>query len=257
VSGYISSPQGGGGVNLPPSLSLVVPAHNEERCLPRLLDTVAAARRVYERCGGRLEVIVADDSTDATARIAGDYGCRIATLAVRNIGAARNGGAAVAGGAFLAFVDADSQLHPRTFEVVDGLLRSPRAVGGASGVTMERWSLGIAATWAALVPLVWLTGFDAGVVFCRRADFAAIGGYDGRMRVAEDVDFLWRLRRLGRARGQRLVRARGIKVVASTRKWDRHGEWHYFRLPWLGAKVLFGRGHHDAFVDEYWYRSDR
>jgi glycosyltransferase involved in cell wall biosynthesis len=237
-----------------PTLSLVVQAHNEERYLPRLLATVAEARREYEGRGGRLETIVADDaSTDGTARIAAEHGCRVASLDVRNIGAARNGGARLAGGEFLAFVDADSRIHPRTFSEVDRLLRSERVVGGASGVTMERWSVGIAATWAVMVPLVWLTGFDTGAVFCRRADFAALGGYDERRRVAEDVDFLWRLWRLGRARGQRLARARGIKVVASVRKFDEHGEWHYFRMLPLGVKLLFHGDHSDAFVSRYWY----
>jgi len=237
-----------------PTLSLVVPAYNEERYLPRLLASVAEARREYESHGGRLETIVADDgSTDGTARIAEDHGCLVASLEVHNIGAARNGGARVARGEHLVFVDADARIHPRTFTEVDRLLRSARVVGGASGVTMERWSFGIAATWAVMVPLVWLTGFDTGAVFCRRADFAALGGYDERRRVAEDVDFLWRLWRLGRARGQRLVRARGIKAVASARKFDEHGEWHYLRMLPLGLQLLFGRGHRDAFVSRYWY----
>ena len=237
-----------------PTLSLVVPAHNEERYLPRLLATVAEARREYEGRGGRLETIVADDaSTDGTARSAAEHGCRVASLEVRNIGAARNGGARLAGGEFLAFVDADARIHPRTFTEVDRLLRAARVVGGASGVSLERWSPGIAATWAVMVPLVWLTGFDTGVVFCRRADFVTLGGYDERMRVAEDVDFLWRLWRLGRARGQRLVRARSVKAVASVRKFDEHGDWHYFGMVPLGLKLLLHRGHSDAFVSRYWY----
>ena len=241
-----------------PTLSLVIPAHDEERTLPRLLATVAEARRVYADHGGRLETIVADDaSADGTARVAADHRCLVASLDVRNIGAARNGGAILAQGQFVAFVDADSRVHPRTFVVVDELLRSPRVVGGSSGVTMERWSVGIAVTWAMMIPLVWLTGFDTGVVFCRRADFAALGGYDTRKRVAEDVDFLWRLWRLGRSRGQRLVRARGIKAVASARKFDDHGEWHYFGMVPLGFKLALGRGDGDGFVTRYWYGERR
>ena len=47
----------------------------------------------------------------------------------------------------------------------------PGVVGGATGVTMERWSVGIALTFAMILPLVWLTGMDTGVVFMRREDF--------------------------------------------------------------------------------------
>lgn len=236
------------------TISVVIPAHNEARYLPRLLDSVDVARHRAEQGGGRVEVVVADDaSTDATARLAADRGCAVLRLAVRNIGAARNGGARAARGEALVFIDADARLHPGTFVEIARLLAQPRVVGGASGVWLERWSLGLAATWAVMIPLVWLTGFDTGAVFCRRADFLAIGGYDERRRVAEDVDFLIRLRRFGRARGQRLVRARGIKAIASTRKFDRFGDWHYFAMAPVGLRLLRDRSHSDAFVERYWY----
>jgi len=45
---------------------------------------------------------------------------------------------------------------------------------------------------------------------------------------AEDVDFLWRLRKLGKPRWQGLTRARSAKAIASTRKFDTYGDWHYF-----------------------------
>jgi hypothetical protein len=52
-----------------PRFSLVIPAYNEEACLPRLLDSVDCARGAYAGGAGAIEVIVADDgSTDATAR---------------------------------------------------------------------------------------------------------------------------------------------------------------------------------------------
>jgi hypothetical protein len=51
-------------------------------------------------------------------------------------------------------------------------------VGGATGVTLERWSPGLACTYAMILPMIWATGFDTGVVFCRRLDFAGLGGYD-------------------------------------------------------------------------------
>ena len=51
--------------------TLVIPAHNEEALLPRLLDTVEVARARYSFGAGAIEVIVADNaSTDRTAGIA-------------------------------------------------------------------------------------------------------------------------------------------------------------------------------------------
>ena len=130
----------------------------------------------------------------------------------------------------------------------------PHVLGGASGVTMERWSAGIAVTFAIMLPIVWLTGFDTGLVFWWRADFETLGGYDESRMIAEDVDFLVRLRRLGRARGQKLVRLAGVKTITSTRKFDVHGDWHYLRqMPRLGWQLLREPRAISAFARRYWY----
>ena len=236
-------------------ISFVIPAYNEERYLPRLLDSVDAAR---SRFSGDVEVIVADNvSTDATARIARERGCRVVTVTTRNIGAVRNGGARRATGEILAFVDADTRIHPDTFVAVDEAMRDPRIVGGSTGATLERWSVGLTLTYAMLLPMVWLTGFDTGVVFCRRSDFETLGGYDESWKVAEDVMWLVKLRRHGRSRRQRLVRLRHAKVVASTRKFDEHGDWHYFGFFLQAPRFFLKREAMSAFYDRYWYKPNR
>jgi glycosyltransferase involved in cell wall biosynthesis len=236
----------------------VIPAHNEERYLPRLLDSVEAARAAYRGDPADIEIIVSDNaSTDRTREIAAQRGCVLAGTEVRNIGAVRNAAARLARGGLIAFVDADARLHPETFNAVVSALESPRVVAGSTGVSVERWSLGIAITYALMVPLVWVTGMDTGVVFCRRADFEAVGGYDERLRYAEDVMLLLALRRLGKTRGQHLVRVRWAKAVASTRKFDQHGEWHYLHLLWRGGLGLLGIGKADDLADRYWYGDQR
>jgi len=242
-----------------PRFSLVVPAYNEGRWLPFLLDSVDAASVACSIGDAAVEVIVADNaSTDRTAEVASARGCRVVRVAKRCIAAARNGGAAVARGDVLLFVDADARIHPRTFEAVDEALATGRVVGGATGVSLDRWSAGIALTWAVMVPMVWVTGMDTGVVFCRRADFEAVSGYDERRRFAEDVIFLLALRRLGRGRGQRLVRLRRVKAVASTRKFDEHGDWHYLTtILGLPLATLVRPRAAERLVDRYWYRPER
>jgi len=241
----------------PAEITLVVPAFNEAALLPRLLDTVDEARRRYRRGLDAVEVVVADNaSTDGTGRIAGDRGCRVVRVDRRCIGAARNGGAAVASGPLLAFVDADIRIHPETFNAIDDAMATGRFIAGATGVSLERWSLGIAATYALFMPLVWGLRMDTGVVFCRRPDFETVGGYDESLRAGEDVRLLFDLRRLGGARGRRLVRLRTVKAVASMRKFDRHGDWHYFTfVPRLGISLLLDRRRSDDLVDAYWYRA--
>ena len=175
----------------------------------------------------------------------------------RVIGAVRNGGAAAATGDILCFVDADARVHPRTFNVIEDELANGKIVGGATGVTPERWSLGFAATYAMIVPIVVIMRMDTGVVFCRREDFFAAGGYDENLRVAEDVAFLFALRRLGRTRGQRLTRARKAKAIASLRKFDEHGEWHYFALIAKGGLSMLRGMSMEALEDRYWYKPRR
>ena len=241
-----------------PRFSLVIPAYNEEAALPRLLASVEAARAAYPGGPEAIEVVVADNaSSDATAAVATAHGCRVAPVAKRVIAAARNGGAALAAGEILAFVDADMRIHPDTFGALDRMLANGRAVAGATGIRPERWSLGFAVTWALLVPFVVLTRMDTGVVCCRREDFRAVGGYDESRLFAEDVDLLLRLRGFGRDRGQRLGRARGAKAIASMRKFDQHGEWHYFALGLRGLHALVtGRGEREL-ADWYWYQPPR
>src|SRR5688572_16517350 len=125
-------------MNKTPDISLVIPAWNEAAFLPRLLDTVAAARARYRGGAERVEVIVADNgSTDATAAIATARDCRVASVARRCIAAARNGGAAVARGKLLAFCDADFRIHPETFNFIAAVMDKPGYVGGGTGLTME------------------------------------------------------------------------------------------------------------------------
>ena len=241
-----------------PAISLIIPCYNEAALLPRLLTSIDTARRAFTGGADGVEVIVSDNaSTDDTSAIARARGCRVVSSTIRRIGAVRNAGAAVARGSIVAFIDADSQVHPNTFNVMAAFMARPAVVGGTTGATMERWSTGIGLTYAMFIPLVWATNLDIGVVFCRRTDFESVGGYDESMKFAEDVKFLLALRRLGRARGSRLVRARAAKVIASTRKFDQFGDWHYLTLLVKGPWYLISRRRRDAFADGYWYTPER
>jgi glycosyltransferase involved in cell wall biosynthesis len=239
--------------------SLIIPAYNEEAYLPALLNSVDTARARYAGGPDAIEVVVADnESTDATADLARSGGCRVVREDKRVIAAVRNTGARNAKGQILVFVDADNIIHPDTFNAIDKSLATRKVVAGATGVKMQRMSLGIAVTYALMVPLVWLTRMDTGVVFCRREDFETIGGYNEDLLFAEDVQLLWDLMRLGRKRGQKLSRITSARAIFSTRKFDKHGDWHYLWMPWrLLYGLLFSRSSLNAFARRYWYGYQR
>ena len=236
--------------------SLIIPAYNEQGYLPSLLDSVEIASTNYKDGSSSIEVIVSDNcSTDKTAEIARTRGCRVVHEEKRIIAAVRNAGAAVANGEILAFVDADSQIHPNTFNVIDHAIASGKVVAGATGVTLDRMSPGISLTYyAGMLPMILITGMDTGVVFCRRIDFKEIGGYNEQKLFAEDVDFLVRLKLLGRTRKQKLTRLTSARAIASTRKFDKHGDWHYFPLLIRGLYVMFFPSKSfNEFAKKYWY----
>lgn len=239
--------------------SLIIPAYNEEAYLPALLNSVKTARAYYAGGPEAIEVVVADnDSSDATADLARSSGCRVVQEEKRVIAAVRNAGARNANGHVLVFVDADNIMHPDTFNAIDKSLSTGKVVAGTTGVKMQRMSVGIAVTYALMVPLVWLTRMDTGVVFCRREDFETIGGYNEKMLFAEDVMLLWDLMRLGRKRGQRLTRITSARAIFSTRKFDTYGDWHYMWMPLrLLYGILFSKSSMKKLARRYWYPDRR
>jgi glycosyltransferase involved in cell wall biosynthesis len=239
--------------------SVIIPAYNEAEYLPRLLDSIKVAKANYS--GGReaVEVIVADNlSTDRTAEVAAARGARVVSVERRRIASARNGGGHAARGEIVCFIDADSAVHPQTFNAIDRAIESGRYVAGSTGLTLERKSLGLLVTYCLGAPLVLITRMDAGVHFCRREDFEAVGGYDESRLYAEDLMFLMALRRLGQSRGQKLTRLSRIKALGCTRKFDQFGDWHYFGM--LGhvlKSLVTGNWNDEQLAERYWYNSGR
>jgi glycosyltransferase involved in cell wall biosynthesis len=178
-------------------ISFVIPAHNEEACLPATLDAlVAAAKQVAQP----YEVIVVNDaSTDRTAFIASERGARLINVQHRQIAATRNSGAREALGEVLFFVDADTHANA---EAIRGALSAiaQGAVGGGCVFHYAGWI----PLWArVLLPIGNAMGRILKVVggaflFCRAADFRLAGGFCEQYFAAEEVAFVKALKRRGR-----------------------------------------------------------
>src|SRR5690348_10368111 len=100
-------------------ISIIVPAFNEEKLLPRSLAAIRKAASAFERNGIETELVVCDNnSTDRTAAVARENGAIVAFEPINQISRARNGGARIATGDWLVFVDADSFPSEKLFERV-------------------------------------------------------------------------------------------------------------------------------------------
>lgn len=194
-------------------LSLIVPAHNEESRIGRMLD--AYLPFMAARYGNELEVIVViNGSTDGTAGVVHEYSARFHQLRCivepRGVG---KGGALILGfrearGALVGFVDADGSTPPKAFQdLVDRM-------GDADVAVASRWCKG--ATVSPRQPLLRriasrvfnmltrilfglrLTDTQCGAKLIRREALQPILGNLGITRWAFDVDLLFQFRRAGR-----------------------------------------------------------
>ena len=230
-------------------ISFVVPAWNEERWLPA---TLASIHRAGAATGRPYEIVVADDgSTDRTAEIGRAHGAEVVAVAHRQISGTRNSGARAARGEILVFVDADTQVTPECVRAALAALDAG-AVGGGAGIRFD----GKVPLWSrALLPLLLLSfrwsRLAAGCfLFCRRADFEAVGGFDEQIYASEEIGLS---RALGR-RGRFVVLKE--KVVTSARKLRANSGGVHLRTIWRLARAGT-RGLGDRQLLGLWYDGRR
>ncbi|MXZ61564.1 MAG: glycosyltransferase [Acidobacteria bacterium] len=210
------------------TLSIVIPAFNEEAYLGPTLDSLRVAAAVLEaRAGAAVETIVVDNnSRDRTASVARRRGATVVHEPVQLIARARNAGARRASGNVLVFLDADVIVPPEFLIRIHEAMSDPACVGGGveTAWRAERFSVRLH-LWAWWL-LVRLTGMVTGAAqFARREAFDQVGGYDERAWIGEDVDLVWRLGKLGRRTGRRIRRIREPPVRPSTRRFDKWPLW--------------------------------
>jgi glycosyltransferase involved in cell wall biosynthesis len=177
-------------------LSFIVPAYNEEVELP---STIAAIKNAVEQDRPYEIVVVNDASTDATAKIAADCGAQVISINRRQIAAARNAGAHAAQGDVLLFVDADTRISTKHVAGAIDALDTGHSGGSARIVTD-----GIIPLWAHIFikffSVVYFgVNLGAGAfLFTTRKNFDAIGGFDEKLFVGEEIFFSISLKKIGR-----------------------------------------------------------
>ena len=178
------------------SYAFVVPAWNEERCLPA---TLAAIQSAAEAVAIEYEVIIADDaSTDRTAELARAGGARVIACDNRQIAATRNAGAREAKADILIFVDADTHPSAATLQgVVDALDRGA-TYGGADVTWNTRPPFLLRVLLRATLNYYKRTKLASGAfLFCTRESFEKVGGFDEDLYAAEEYYFSRKLKHEG------------------------------------------------------------
>jgi glycosyltransferase involved in cell wall biosynthesis len=226
-------------------ISVVIPAHNEERYLTECLR--ALHQQTYPK--PRFELIVVDNaSTDATPAIARRLGALVVSEPVVSIGRARQRGARAAQGEIIASTDADTvvppdwleriALHFERDEKLDAVFGPFRYRDGTAFEKVFLWHLSI---WLMMVlHTLGISCFSGTNYAVRREALWRVGGSNESLPAGEDVDLSLRLRK-----ASRIIFDRRLVVRTSAR---RRGE-GYSRILWRTARsglrmVLFGQPPH-------------
>ena len=181
---------------VPRLVSVVVPCFNTHAFITRTLASVAAQTHP------ELEIIVVDDGSDNPETIAAlDHlpsGARLIRQANRGLPGARNAGIEAARGAFILPLDSDDWIAPDTIEKLHrALTGTSGAMAAFADMQMEHGASGVLSKEFNYFEQLFFNQLPYCMLY-RKADWAAIGGYDETMRRGyEDWDFNIRLCRTG------------------------------------------------------------
>jgi glycosyltransferase involved in cell wall biosynthesis len=213
------------------SISIIIPALNEERMIGRCLDSLAKLHFSRER----FEVILVDNgSRDKTVAIAESFQDRINIRILQKTGvkisALRNTGAGVALGDILAFLDADC-LAPSDW--LNRILALAPADG--AGVLGAHYLLPEDSTWVGRTWHVYqeapkageVSHIPAGDLIMRREDFLKLGGFDESIQTNEDYELCERARAAGmKVRAFPEIGVVHLGTAQSLRVFFRKQAWH-------------------------------
>jgi glycosyltransferase involved in cell wall biosynthesis len=200
--------------------SVIIPAYNEEKLL---LQTLVQLKKAMATQKFKGEIIVVDNnSTDCTAKIAYNEGVRVTFEPFRQISRARNAGARSAKGRFLIFLDADTLL---THELLKTALNNLANGTHCGGGTLIHFDTPLPFFAGRLVLLWnWLSkaqNLAAGsFVYCLNQGFQEIGGFSEKIYASEEIFFSRQLSAWGKDKGLKFTIISEYPVITSSRKFQ-------------------------------------
>jgi glycosyltransferase involved in cell wall biosynthesis len=221
-------------------VSVIIPAYNEEQCLPETLERIGHALSIIS-CPSEI-IVVDNDSQDGTKQIAEAFGAKVFLEEKHNISRVRNTGVENSTGDVLIFIDADTLVPETLFQKILAVMEDEKCFGGAVAVEYEdfqrKWMKFYLLGWK-----FWGTVFNmaqGAAQFCRKVVFEELKGYDQTIFMGEDVEFYWRLSKFAKRSGGYLYFIKHPKVITSSRRFDKMSLWKtlllthpfFIRLGW-------------------------
>ncbi len=189
-----------------PSVSIVIPAYNEEKTLPKILDSLQK-----QRCKHDFEVIVVDNnSTDQTAKIAYKYkntlNIKVIKEEKKGRSPARRAGFSEAKGEIILSTDADTVVPDTWIEqMVSNFVTSDiAAITGTCKIFDCSWRVNMIFNflqpffmhaYRMLFGHYWLSGFNFAI---RKDIYVKSGGFNPNLNSQEDTDLSFRVSDLGK-----------------------------------------------------------
>jgi glycosyltransferase involved in cell wall biosynthesis len=188
-----------------PLVSVIIPAFNAARFLPRALESVASQSYPADR----IETIVVDDgSTDDTAALARAFtrhmpGVQVFSQTNQGVASARNMAIAVSSGELIAFLDADDRWLPEKIAAQVEVIQAEPTLGlvhcgfefvDQDGAALPDWPRRSRLDCGDIL-LEFLCDFFliTSSVMVTRAALDRVGGFDESLRVGEDNELFLRI----------------------------------------------------------------
>ena len=179
-------------------ISIVIPALNEERYLPKLLACIK--KQTYKD----YEIIVSDaGSKDNTKGIANKYGCRLIKGGLPAVG--RNNGARIAKGDLILFLDADVQFDKDFLKNAVAEFKGRKLDGAGlrllpiSDNMLDSLFFHIFNSWTRTTQFFYPNAAGAGIM-CKKNIYKKVKGFDETIKLSEDMDFARRCGKIGKFR---------------------------------------------------------
>ena len=238
-------------------ISIVIPAFNEEKTLPKTVPHIDLARqRFAQEFQLHSELIVVNNaSTDRTVETAQKLGAKVVPHEIRNISSVRNEGIRQAAFNIVVTIDADTFLPPDALVHIWSSMEKGKTVGGCLrlGLKTEKAHLRIIVHVLEALSAR-LTGISVGVYFFSKEAAIAVGGFPESHLNAEDLVFAWTLRAHGKKMGMKFLNLRSVTALTMDRK---HGSVSQMvRALLIGLKAVLGMRLSEKDLS-IWYRPDR